>query len=360
MSLQLSFSKPLHREKVEVKLKLKSTGVTALFGPSGAGKTTVLRVIAGLENVDNAQVTFKSQVWQDQHTFVPPQHRHIGMVFQQASLFEHLTVKQNIYFYQGLKAHKDREERFNVAQLIELLQLTPLLTRLPNSLSGGEQQRVAIVRALATQPDLLLLDEPLSALDDELKSQFLDYLAPLLEQISIPVIYVTHSKSELARLANYVVLIDKSGIVGQGDSADLLTDLHQPLTLGSDLQSVLRAKVESIDEQQHVSALDTPAGQIWVNTYDRSSAKFIGQTMKVVIHAKDVSVSLSRATDTSILNVLPAQIVDFKHIENGSVILKLQVRSAVILSQITQRSFSQLKLVKALNVFAQIKGVVLK
>ncbi|GAA6183728.1 molybdenum ABC transporter ATP-binding protein [Aliiglaciecola sp. NS0011-25] len=356
MSLLVRFSKPLKSRTIDVKLDVNSAGVTAIFGPSGAGKTTLLRVIAGLDKYPNAEVNFDKKVWQNASTWIAPENRHIGMVFQQPSLFEHLNVAQNIYFYQGLKAHKGRKKRFDVSQLIELLQLTPLLNRLPKTLSGGEQQRVAIVRALATQPDLLLMDEPLSALDEQLKSQFLDYLEPLLEQIAIPVIYVTHSKSELARVAKQVVLMDKTGITGQGESTELLTDLNQPLTLGSDLQSVLSAKVELIDEQQHVSALKTQAGQLWVSVINKP----IDQRMKVVIHAKDVSVSLSRAADTSILNVLPADIMDFKFTANGSVILKLKVGTSVILSQITQRSFEQLKLAKHLRVFAQIKGVVLK
>ncbi|MDO6693607.1 molybdenum ABC transporter ATP-binding protein [Aliiglaciecola sp. 3_MG-2023] len=356
MSLQVRFMKPLNSRSIKVDLDLKSKGVTVLFGPSGAGKTTLLRVIAGLDNLTDAQVIFEHNLWQNENTFVPPQNRHIGMVFQQPSLFEHLNVEQNIYFYRGLKNHKNREQRFNVPQLIELLKLTPLLRRAPNTLSGGEQQRVAIVRALATQPDLLLMDEPLSALDDELKSQFLDYLEPLLEQISIPVIYVTHSKSELARLAKQVVLMDKTGVTGQGTTSELLTDLNQSLTLGPDLQSVLSAKVDLVDVQQHVSAIETPAGRLWVSITNKAA----GQRMKVVIHAKDVSVSLTRASDSSILNVLPAQLLDFKFTQSGSVILKLKVGSSVILSQITQKSFQHLKLAKDLHLFAQIKGVVIK
>ncbi|GAC14633.1 molybdenum ABC transporter ATP-binding protein [Aliiglaciecola lipolytica] len=360
MSLLVRFTKQVgdkHVDKANIKLdvEINSRGVTAVFGPSGAGKTTLLRVIAGLEKLPDAKVKFNHQVWQDADTFIAPEHRHIGMVFQHPSLFEHLNVEQNIYFSEKLKANRNRKKHIDISQIITLLQLTPLLKRTPNTLSGGEQQRVAIARALATQPDLLLMDEPLSALDEKLKSEFLAYLEKLLIQLSIPVVYVSHSKAELARLSSQVVLINRGEVVGQGPSANVLTDLNQPLMLSSDLQTVLHGEVKAFDTQNQVAEIDTDAGPLYLSQISNS----VGEHLKVVIHAKDVSVALSNAQDTSILNILPATVEEFKFTENASVILKLRVGRRFILSQITQKSFNQLKIVKQLPLFAQIKAVVL-
>ena len=192
---------------LDVALALPQTGVTALFGPSGCGKTTVLRALAGLERAAG-RVALGAEVWQDDAAgrFVPTHERAIGYVIQEAALFPHLDVRRNLAY--GLKRIAPGERRIALDQVVELLGITHLLERRPDTLSGGERQRVAIARALATSPKLLLMDEPLAALDAKRKAEVLPYLDRLHAELGIPIVYVSHAIDEVARLADHLVLMD--------------------------------------------------------------------------------------------------------------------------------------------------------
>ncbi|GAA0852720.1 molybdenum ABC transporter ATP-binding protein [Aliiglaciecola litoralis] len=354
MSLQVSFCQTFDNCAIDLDLNLANRGVTAVFGPSGVGKSTLLRVIAGLDEIDGAKVRFNAQVWQDKGRFLPAHERKLAMVFQQPSLFEHMSVEQNIYYARRFST-KPANSAFPVEDFIDTLQLRSLLKRAPQTLSGGEQQRVAIVRALAADPQLLLMDEPLASLDDSLKSEFMLTFEALLRQVPIPVIYVTHSKLEVARLCSQLVLLDNGRCIGQGATQQVLTDLSHPLALEEDAKSALHGKIIAHDKHHHITQIDTQAGIIWVSLVPSA----INTTVNLVIKAKDVSVTLSKQTDSSILNILPAKIVDFRHAGKGKTILKIAVGETFLLGQITDKSFAHLALKKEQEMFVQVKSVAL-
>lgn len=355
MTLTVKFVSQFADKQVAFDLTLSTTKITAIFGPSGVGKTTLLRVIAGLDNPKNSEVVFKQVKWQNDNNFVATEQRNIGYVFQQPSLFEHLDVQHNIEY--GIRRRKQSLQVLEpyLKELYSILGLEPLLNRDVSNLSGGEQQRVAIARALACKPQLLLMDEPLASLDDDLKQLFMGYLERLQSIINIPIVYVSHSRDEVARLADDTVLVDEGRVVAQGSTFDIFTDLSLPLASANNAKSVIQARVVEHDEQDHLSTLDSEIGKLRVRQLDCP----LNQTLKLGIRSSDVSITLSVHTQTSILNVLNAQIVDWTDCRDGVVTLKLQISGGVLLSQITKRSFDDLALQKGLSVYAQIKSVAL-
>ena len=194
---------------LDVDLDLPGRGVTALFGPSGSGKTTLLRAIAGLEHAPGGALAVNGDVWQDTVRFVPTHKRSLGYVFQEASLFPHLSVQGNLQY--GQKRVPVAQRRVSLDQAIALLDIGHLLDRKPARLSGGERQRIGIARALATSPRLLLMDEPLAALDHARKQEILPYLERLHDELDIPVLYVSHAPDEVARLADHIVGVARGG-----------------------------------------------------------------------------------------------------------------------------------------------------
>ena len=215
---------------LEVDLRLPAAGITAIFGPSGSGKTTLLRCVAGLERARFARVVIAAETWQDSEagTFVPTHRRPLGYVFQEASLFDHLDVRGNLAFAQP------RGGDAKLQPLLELLGIAALLDRRPHQLSGGERQRVAIARALATQPRILLLDEPLAAVDLSRRREILPWLERLRDELRIPMLYVTHSADEVARLADHLVLLDAGAVRAAGPLRETLARIDLPLVPGEE------------------------------------------------------------------------------------------------------------------------------
>ncbi|WPC65708.1 molybdenum ABC transporter ATP-binding protein [Rhodoferax ferrireducens] len=339
--------------RLEIDLELAGHGITALFGPSGSGKTTALRVLAGLEPAAQGRVCVQGDVWQDsaQGVFKPVHQRALGYVFQEASLFDHLNVQENLQY--GFKRTPASERFRNWDHTLDLLGIAHLLKRWPHELSGGERQRVAIARALAASPRLLLLDEPLAALDAPRKAEILPYLERLQSRLEIPVIYVTHAIDEVARLADQLVLLEAGQVTAHGPTAELLTRLDLPLAHGDSAGAVLHCSVVSHDEADHLTLTRFAGIDLVV---PRQNAA-VGQTLRVRVAARDASLTLQRQTDTSILNILPASVLALSPDGPGQVMVALEVGGSALLARITARSAHTLGLVPGLAVYAQIKGV---
>ena len=345
---------------LDVDLRLPAQGVSVLLGPSGCGKTTLLRALAGLSRAQG-RVRVADEVWQDDARGVwrPVHQRPIGVVFQEASLFAHLSVRDNLLY--GHRRIPAAQRRVTLDEAVSLLGIGHLLRRHPQGLSGGERQRVAIARALLSSPSLLLMDEPLSALDAARKAEVLPYLEALAHG-GVPIVYVTHALDEAARLARHLVLLSEGHVQAEGPVAELMSRLDTPLARLDEAACVLDARVHGHHPEQGLSQLvlegtqDEDAVTLWVG---RSEAA-VGQAVRVRVLARDVSVSLSHATDSSILNILPARIDAMQDDGEGSVMLRLCVgQGGHMLARITRRSAVLLHLAVGMRVHAQVKGAAL-
>ncbi len=339
---------------LDTALQLPASGVTALFGPSGSGKTSLLRCIAGLEPHARGSLHLDGHCWQDdaRQLFLPPHRRELGMVFQEASLFPHLDVRRNLEY--GLRRSPASARPVGWQQALDLLGIGHLLERAPHKLSGGERQRVAIARALLTSPRLLLLDEPLSALDYQRKQEILPYLERLQRELDIPVIYVSHAIEEVVRLADYMVLLDRGQVIAAGTPTDTLSRLDLPQAFADESSVVLTAQVEQIDARYRLARLAFANGQLWLPAGKLN----VGNPTRVRIHARDVSITLSQHDDSSILNRLPAQIESFApQADSGHVLIRCRVGTAPVMARITLRSFETLGIRAGQAVWLQIKAV---
>ncbi len=354
VGIQARFKLAFPEFTLDVDLDLPGRGVTALFGHSGSGKTTLLRCIAGLEKVPGGYLRVGDGIWQDDHACLPVHRRPIGYVFQEASLFPHLTVRRNLEY--GLKRVESSARKVSLDQAVELLGIGHLLDRQPDRLSGGEKQRVAIARALAVSPRLLLMDEPLAALDLARKQEILPYLERLHDELEIPLLYVSHAPDEVARLADHIVVMDQGRTVASGPLTDTLARLDLPIRLGEDAGVVLDAAVAERDAQWGLARAAFEGGAVWV----RDGGHAIGQHVRVRILARDVSLALTRHTGTSILNILPAAVEAM--VEDGHpalALVRLSVGDSPLLARLTRRSAHALELAPGKRVYAQIKAVAL-
>ena len=340
---------------LDVDLDLPGRGVTALFGHSGSGKTTLLRCLAGLERQGSGTLRFKGEVWQDSThgVFLPTHQRPIGYVFQEASLFPHLSVWKNLDY--GRK-RVNSGHRVSLDHAVELLGIGHLLDRMPDRLSGGERQRVAIARALATSPRLLLMDEPLAALDLKRKGEILPYLERLHDELEIPVFYVSHSPDEVARLADHVVLLAEGRVMAQGGLRETLARLDLPTAFTEDAGVVIEAVVAEHDEAYHLTRLDFPGGSAVV----AHRPEAIGHRLRFRVHARDVSLALTRAEGTSIANLLPATVTEIADADTPAhVLVRLDAGGTPLIARITRRSLDHLGVTPGQPLWAQIKAVAL-
>jgi molybdate transport system ATP-binding protein len=352
-SIQAKFRLNLADFLLDVELNLPGQGVTALFGHSGSGKTTLLRCLAGLERAPGGLLTVNGEIWQGAGIFLPTHARPLGYVFQEANLFSHLTVQRNLEY--GWRRIAPDARKVKWEQAVELLGIAPLLHRSVSRLSGGERQRVAIARALLTSPKLLLMDEPLASLDLSSKAEILPYLERLHSELSIPVIYVSHSPDEVARLADHLVLIQQGGIAATGPLLETMARVDLPV-FGDDTGIVFDTIVAQHDTDYHLSRVDFPGGGIWV----RDAQDPVGRKVRIRILARDVSLTLERQCDTSIVNILPATVVEIAQDAHPSqVLVKLDAGGVPLLARVTRRSVDYLGLQKGLAVWAQIKAVAL-
>ena len=243
MSLEARFRIDRGEFVLDARLEAPDRGVTAIYGPSGCGKTTLLRAIAGLEQDPAGHLTIGGRVWQDGRSFLPPHRRPLGYVFQEASLFPHLSVRRNLEY--GYRRVAREERRVDFEETVTLLGVGGLLDSRPVELSGGERQRAAIARALLTSPRLLLLDEPLTGLDAAGRSEIVPYLERLHAALEIPVLYVSHAADEVARLADHLALMKAGRIVATGPIAEMLTRFDLPMSRGMDAEAVVEADLRA-------------------------------------------------------------------------------------------------------------------
>ncbi|WP_426205873.1 molybdenum ABC transporter ATP-binding protein [Pseudomonas sp. TWP3-1] len=341
---------------LDVDLKLPGRGVTALFGQSGSGKTTCLRCIAGLERAEQAFVRINDEVWQDSDNgiFVPPHKRAVGYVFQEASLFPHLSVLANLQF--GFKRIPKAQRRVDMAHATELLGIGHLLERHPQHLSGGERQRVGIARALLTSPKLLLMDEPLAALDSQRKSEILPYLQRLHDELDIPVLYVSHAQDEVARLADHLVLLSDGKALASGPIGETLARLDLPLAMGDDAGVVIEGQVSAYDSDYQLLTLQLPETLLSIRVTHAPLA--VGQALRCKVQARDISLTLQNTEHSSILNRLPVTVVTEQPADNAAhVLIRLDAGGTPLLARITRYSRDQLGVHPGQQLWAQIKAV---
>lgn len=345
--------------KLDVDLQLPGRGISALFGHSGSGKTSCLRCLAGLERATQAYIEVNGEVWEDSARghFVAPHLRPLGYVFQEASLFPHLTVRGNLEF--GWRRVPASQRKVGLAQASELLGIGHLLERRPASLSGGEAQRVGIARALLSSPRLLLMDEPLAALDGPRKREILPYLERLHEELDIPVVYVSHAQDEVARLADHLVLLEEGRATASGPIGTTLARLDLSLAQGDDAGVVFDGRV--VGHNPHYGLLDLRLpgidGPVLRIAHPAHS---LGSTLRIKVQARDVSLALAADSASSILNRLPVQVRESRSADNPAhVLVSLDAGGNTLLARITRYSADQLGLHPGQTLWAQIKSVAL-
>lgn len=345
---------------LDVDLNLPGSGLTALFGHSGCGKTTLLRCMAGLQAAEGA-MRVNGDEWQSEGESEgksgsrPVHQRPLAYVFQETSLFPHLSVKRNLMY--GYKRIPKDERKISFDQATEWLGLSHLLERMPVKLSGGERQRVAIARALLTSPKLLLMDEPLSALDQNSKQEILPYLEALRDNLAIPMLYVSHSTSEVARLADHIVMMDKGRVVAEGPLQQIMARTDQPFGFEEDAGVILNATIKEHDDQWHLCRADFAGGHLWLRAVEGLK---IGQGIRLQVLARDISLARSQQTDQSIQNLLPAKVDEIaSDVSPGTSMVRLLAGQTPFLSRLTTRAVHTLAIEPGQTVWMQVKSVAL-
>jgi molybdate transport system ATP-binding protein len=330
--------------------------LTAFFGRSGSGKTSLVNIIAGIVRPDRGRIVLDDTVLVDteRRIFVPKYRRRVGYVFQEGRLFPHLTVRQNLLFGRWFTAK--RERHIGLDQVLDLLGIAHLMDRRPGALSGGEKQRVAIGRALLTSPRLLLLDEPLASLDDSRKEEILPFIERLRDEADVPIVYVSHSISEVTRLATTVVVIQDGRIVAVGPPTDVLgreglLDAHDAGETGT----LIEAVVAEHDLSFGLTTLRSPAGVLQAPRVELP----IGTPVRVRIRARDVMIATARPDGLSALNLLPGRVTALDGSGEGSVAVGLDCGGVRLTARLTRKSVDALRLAPGREVYAVIKSVAL-
>jgi molybdate transport system ATP-binding protein len=338
---------------LDADLRLPASGITAIFGPSGSGKTTLLRCVAGLERTAQARIVIDGETWDDSERGirVATHRRPLGYVFQEASLFDHLDVEGNLLFGRQRAGATGPLE-----PLLRLLGIESLLRRRPHELSGGERQRVAIARALATDPRILLLDEPLASLDLARRREILPWLEKLRDELRIPMLYVTHSGDEVARLADHLVLLDQGQVRASGPLAETLARVDLPAVPGEEAAVLLHALVAERDARWQLVQVRFEGGALWIP--DPGLA--VGHAVRVRVLARDVSLALVPPERSSIQNVLPCTVRAIAAGDHGAqALVQLACGGSLLLARITARAVDALELREGSAVWAQVKSAAL-
>jgi molybdate transport system ATP-binding protein len=329
-------------------------GVTALFGRSGAGKSTLLDLIAGLRHGATGRIRVGERALFDTGAGVdlPPHRRHVGYVFQQGRLLPHLTVRHNLLY--GRFFARRRGQVIGLAQAVELLGLADLLERRPGALSGGEKQRVAIGRALLANPGVLLLDEPLAALDAPRKAEILYYVERLRDELRLPIVYVSHSLDEVVRLADTLVLLSDGRVLGAGPVAQMMGRAELRPYLGRhEGGAVIEARV--VEQDLHTGLARLAFGALALEVPDVEA--LAGEHVRIRIRARDVSIALTAPQGVSIRNVLPGVVREVRLDDAAITDVRLDVGGVPLIARITRKSAVELGVVPGRRVFALVKSV---
>ncbi|MDI3336056.1 molybdenum ABC transporter ATP-binding protein [Defluviimonas aestuarii] len=334
---------------IEINERVPLSGLTAIFGPSGAGKTTLLRLIAGFER-GAGEMRFGDEVWQQGRHFTPPHHRRVATVFQQPRLFDHLDVAGNLAYAARRAGQMDA-----VAAMVARFALDPLLSRRPATLSGGEAQRVALARALLTAPRLVLMDEPVTALDQARRNEILPFIESLRDEANIPILYVSHSLAEVTRLATQILTLADGRVAGLGPAEAILPGLAAtPDQPGEEPGSLITARVRRLSSDG-LCELHFPGGSIL--TPGRVGPD--GAEVRLIIRARDVMLSRDRPEGLSALNILPATVTSVTPVGAASAHISLDCGGTAIAARITMRSVAALGLSPGVNCHAILKSVAL-
>jgi molybdate transport system ATP-binding protein len=345
---------------LDVALEIPGRGISGIFGDSGCGKTTLLRCLAGLERADAGSVVVNGRVWQSRGGpdgrghFLQPYERAVGMVFQDGRLFSHLNVQENLLY--GLKRQQHRQSWIGFDEVVELLGIERLLPRRVHHLSGGEQQRVAIGRALLSQPELLLMDEPLAALDRHRKREIMPFLERMHRELEIPIIYVSHSLDEITSLVDHLVLLEAGRSIAAGPLDEMLTRLDMPLADDAEATTVISGVVTRMEQRYQLMGVATPVGELLIPR----GRVAIGEGVRLKIQARDVSLCLQRPQQTSIINIFAATIVALDPGHECHVNIRLQAGGVHILSRVSHLSLERLALKVGLELFVQVKGIAME
>lgn len=331
-------------------------GLTALFGRSGAGKTSLVNAIAGLIRPDRGHVSVDGEVLTDTATrrFVPAHRRRVGYVFQEGRLFPHLNVRQNLAYGRWFAPKAGISGSSEFGQVVELLGIEHLLARRPANLSGGEKQRIAIGRALLARPRVLVMDEPLASLDDSRRQEIFPYIERLRDEMRLPIVYVSHSVPEVARLATTLVVLSEGQVAAIGPTAEVMGRLDLfPLTGRAEAGAILATRVAGHDRSFGLTILKATAGELRVPRLDLP----VGTALRVRIRARDVMIALAPPENLSALNVLPGTVAEIATSDGPIVQMRLDCAGEALIARLTRRSVETMGLIPGLKVHAVIKSI---
>ena len=320
---------------LDVDTEIPAAGITGIFGESGSGKTTLLRCIAGLEGPTGTE---------------PVHRRRIGFVFQEPQLFAHLNVRKNIEY--GMR--RNPQAGNSLAEVARLLEVENLLDRSTKELSGGEAQRVSIARVLCQSPRLILMDEPLSALDERRRNEVLPYLDRLHSETSVPIIYVSHNIDEICRLSDHLLVLDGGKIVAEGELQNTLARIDVPQLGGRNAGAVINATQRRYDSEFDLTLFEFSGGEVWVPGRHESSA------VRLRVSASNISITRVPAETSTILNILPAVIEATAMETTATALVQLRLGDELLVARITRRSLQQLQLGVGEQVYAQVKSVTVR
>ena len=355
-TVDIRYSLRLGAFALNIDVDIPMHGITGIFGESGSGKTTLLRCIAGLEKRGTGRLAIGDDVWLDRSRNVsrPIHKQEIGYVFQEPRLFQHLSVRRNLEY--GLQRTTAKCHGIGFDQTVELFDLQHLLDRSPADLSGGEAQRVAIARALLRSPRLLLMDEPLAALDSARKNEILPFLDRLHNELNIPIIYVSHHIEEICRLCDHLLVLQNGNVVADGGLQAVLVRLDVPMLSDEEAGSVILGSIKRFDDTYDLTHLAFSGGELLVP----GRIGQIGDARRLRIRASDISLCRERPESSTMLNILPATIEEIQPASGPMLLLRLRLGADRMLARITRRSCDKLALRQGDEVLAQIKAVAIR